>query len=204
VVAIVLPKHWRFNYPLLMGHLKKGAGGHLLRNAAHHLVNDCGGGGVCCDYLPSTITATLSGATGCAAYMNGTFVMNHVGSGCSYLYEEHPSAPGSPCDAMLACTTATIGGYTTYWYVDYIKVIATLSNTDASFSVAAQILWRAFYAPSGTCIVRSTYPGEYRTNDCTFSRATCRTGTLTRVLNQVNTGTFNIFGTNATTATCTY
>lgn len=40
--ALILPKHWRFNLPMLMGHLKKGAGGHLLHTGSGHLVNDCG------------------------------------------------------------------------------------------------------------------------------------------------------------------
>lgn len=48
--SLILPKHWRFNWPLLMGHLKKGSGGHLLKNSAGHLVNVCDTCPECTDY----------------------------------------------------------------------------------------------------------------------------------------------------------
>lgn len=79
--ALLLPKHWRFNYPLLMGHLKKGAGGHLLRNTAHHLVKSCGG--VC--VTPATISIYSSDS--CLQGFVGTWTaiaMSGSSGGCVY------------------------------------------------------------------------------------------------------------------------
>ena len=59
--SLALPKHWQFNWPLLMAHLKKGPGGNLLRNDAGHLVKGCSGSSLCCKDTIG-INCTISGA----------------------------------------------------------------------------------------------------------------------------------------------
>lgn len=134
--GLLLSKHWRFNMPMLMGHLKKGASGHLLRNTAHHLVKACracsctvpAGGYPACgcqtaDYSAfltrGSATFTVSGSTTPNALIGGGGTC-----GASYTGSTGPSVAGTyaiSCGTLNQCywhavPIGCIGTSTAYWY----------------------------------------------------------------------------------------
>lgn len=88
---LTIPKHWRFDWPLLMGHLKKGPVGHLLYTSSGHLVTDCDPPvpAACCidgtpkigAFVPYSVDVPNTGACCVKAY--GTFILDKINN-CVY------------------------------------------------------------------------------------------------------------------------
>ena len=193
--SIAIPKHWRFNYPLLMGHLKKGPGGHLLRNANEHLVKNCTGEtGACCDYAPP-MSVTFSGATGCASVLNGTFALS-FNVGCTYVYDELLTIPASPCGSS-ACFIQTVSGRSRWWHPYRIGIDVILSNVDLSIEVSVALDFLPYYLVSGSCNVEVIL--GLSGNSAIFERETCLSGSMARTFNAVQSAA----GSPANPDTCT-
>lgn len=141
--SLLLPKHWRFNMPLLMaGHLKKGPGGHLVKTASGHLAKcadclcedfnvtpDCG-----CqteDYGPfltsGDVTITVTGSTIPTELLSkgGTCGFSFTGSSApsiagTYVISCEESSPGCWWHSVpVGCASS---GGPTWFYVAGIRV----------------------------------------------------------------------------------
>lgn len=194
MVGISIPANWRFNYPLLMGNLKKGPGGHLLRNAAHHLVNDCGSSVFCCD-AASPVSVTLSGATGCADPLNGTFAVTYS-STCLYTYLETLTIPASPCSSS-ACYIQTVSGRSRWWHPYKITIYVRPSAVATSISVEADLEFRPYWLSGASCVPEVILGLAH--NNSVFDRSTCLSGSFTRTFDQVQSAA----GTPGNPTSCT-
>lgn len=131
--GIAIPKHWRFNWPMLMGHLKKGSGGHLLHNAAGHLVKACG---CSCTVLASGYPSCGCQTADYSAYLTrGAATFTVTGSttpnaltfkggtcGASYTGSTGPSIAGT---YIVSC--GTIGQC--YWHAVPVGCTGSSGNT---------------------------------------------------------------------------
>lgn len=134
--SLTLPPHWKFNFPLLMGHLKKSSSGHLLRTDPGHLVNDCAEIVSCCiaDPLPGNnlpqftpLSVTVPSSSGCCAALGATYILTQSPTnGCVFTSLVEFEDPASPCDNY----TCVVGfnGYT----LKSINIVVSLSSVAVS------------------------------------------------------------------------
>ena len=157
--SLLIPKHWRFNLPLLMGHLKKNAG-HLVRTttAPRHLVNNCGTG--CSDWLPCTRPSSyeISGAT--------TTLTDESGNVCSSMIPN-----GSRPFAWVDCDHYVSLGGCVFGF-DFISCFAfsVLSKIGSDYVLTFVLQYRTLY---GGITLGSDFVYEYVHDD-----STCPSGTI--------------------------
>lgn len=169
-----------------MAHLKK-RNGHLVHTNVigglgdpRHLVkaciteppfpNCCAGGAV--------ISATLSGATGCAIGLNATFSLSLLSS-CVYSYDSGILTPVDPCGTPCYTDVGPFG-WTRYWQPTRYAVTVTLSNTTQSVEVLAVVNYTLYRDVGSGCEINASDNFPTKGAASTFRRATCQFGTLIR------------------------
>lgn len=164
----MIPKHWRFGAPLLMGHLKKSASGHLLRTESGHLVNACTPvyPNFCCiagtpAFVPATITIpTLSG---CCAKASGTYVLSQIGLDACY-YGGSNSPAYTPCSSPADCSDAF-----NFFYLINVSITVTLGTSTVAVVVTCQ--YERYFAPCTLSTLPSTtwnFSGDCATDAIPF------------------------------------
>jgi hypothetical protein len=123
--GLILPKHWRFNWPLLMGHLQL-TSGHLSRTSTEHLAKCDDGGGYdeCCYSGHPALTVssiTVPDAGGCCSILAGTYITT-AASACVFR-KSVDFSPGDLCTAPFDCAISATEGY----IVRLVEVQATLN-----------------------------------------------------------------------------
>ena len=181
----MIPKHWAIDLPLMLGHLKRAAGGHLLRTDSAHLARACG---CWCDDVP--VSVTFSGATGClGTFMNATFAITPsvVEDACGGQYFVANSLPGSPCSDPLTCyETPPLGQV---WFPHQVQATVGYKRTDHGIVASIAVLSTGYFWDGVTCIG----PGLSGTCGISFYRPHCTSGTFTVFTsfnNQPTMGTF--------------
>lgn len=160
--ALILPKHWRFNAPLLMGHLKKGSGGHLLHTASGHLVNACGTEPpefCCVAGHPVTVptSVTIPTLSGCCANATGTYILSEIMSDpCRY--------GGSRTISYTPCVDPVCSDAVSIYYLDTISVVVQLTTSTIDIVVTLQYV--RYFNPPCTVSTLPTQTWEFQ-GDCT-------------------------------------
>ena len=171
--GLILPKHWRFNWPMLMGHLQL-TSGHLSRTSTGHLAkcNPC-----FCTDVP--VSVTFSGATGCLAIMNGTFSLtSSVSVDCSFAYyQDNRPAPPDPCLDANACYY-DFGVSDWLWWLITISAGVSFNKVDDTCVAAITTQWDPYVQSSeGICTLSSRIHRNI-IESVTFDRSGCTTGTM--------------------------
>lgn len=164
-----------------MAHLKK-RGGHLLRvgtAGSGHLVRSCQIILPNCCLQGPVISATLSGATGCAVGINATFALT-LFSSCVYVYDSGELTPVDPCGAPCYTDVDPSFGHTRYWAPARYAITVTLSNSDQSIEVVAAVNYTLFRITVDGCVIDGGSNIPRKGAVSTFRRTTCQFGTLVR------------------------
>lgn len=130
----------------------------------------------CCDQGP-VLSATFTGATGCAAGLNATFALTAFGS-CQYVYDSGTLTPTDPCGTACYTDVDPSFGFTRYWHPTRYAVTVTLSATDQSVEVVATVSYTAYRIVGPDCNITFVIPA--RAGISTFRRTTCTSGAFTR------------------------
>lgn len=160
--SLILPRHWRVNWPMLMGHLALTAG-HLTRTASGHLA-EC----ACfCTAIPSSVTFT--GATGCLSDFNSTFALSYE-SPCIWGIDDYTPSPSDPCGDGCAW------GSERFWR-ESISTGVTLTPGGSSVTIITGSIWKKYTWSGGVCYGPSGSPGA----GTVWTRADCTNGSATLV-----------------------
>lgn len=171
--GLLLPKHWRINWPMLMGHLAL-TSGHLTRTASEHLAK-CASDPPesCCDLNPASISITLSGGANCGTHANGTFILL-PGASCQYGYTEDIDTNSNMCTGY--CYSETISGTLVFWRPRTLTLSAILSASGQEVTLGVTLTMWANNLAGSTCLSYFPSGGIPTVN---FARNTCDNGSMT-------------------------
>jgi hypothetical protein len=131
--------------------------------------------GTCCSQGPVT-SITISGGTGCWAALNGTWAL--TASGCVSDFVEYYSSPSDPCVSGF-CFTYNTGTRNLWFHVTGVLASVTLSSLNQSLLGIAQVLFTVYDdVSSPPCGFAASVPLEQQQLNLSFSRSTCRSGSL--------------------------
>lgn len=192
--AITLPPLAR---PLLARLMRKD--GHITRNSsgARHLAK-CQL--PCCTARGTdpSVSVTLSGATGCAAAANGTYVIPKYGQ-CTFRLEDFTTPPDYCSGACYEGYYGIYGRHYLYWHYQGVRLWCELDAATAVVRVYAEVWYQGWWNSNGLASCRQYSPMRV---DLWFSRDTCDSGEMTLTESNdpyVNNFGFNPLGTQPTT-----
>lgn len=133
-----------------MGHLGKGASGHLIRTTGEprHLAKCLAS---CCTRRAgnSSVSVTLSGGNGCAAAANATYVVPRIGGSgsCSFALEYRETVPDYCADACYEGSySPTPPPYQyVYWHYTGTDISCSLSAIDNTLTIQVKVWYQAWW-----------------------------------------------------------